>query len=84
MGSRLLKRWIHQPICDVEKLTQRQQAIGAILEQDLVADLQPYLQQVGDMERILARVALRTARPRDLTRLRTALEQIPYIKKSVG
>lgn len=80
MGSRLLKRWIHQPICDVAKLTQRQQAIGVILEQDLVADLQPYLQQVGDMERILARVALRTARPRDLTRLRTALEQIPYIK----
>ena len=80
MGSRLLKRWIHQPICDVAKLTQRQQAISAILEQDLVADLQPYLQQVGDMERILARVALRTARPRDLTRLRTALEQIPYIK----
>ncbi|WP_109080259.1 DNA mismatch repair protein MutS [Aggregatibacter aphrophilus] len=80
MGSRLLKRWIHQPICDVAKLTQRQQAISAILEQDLVTDLQPYLQQVGDMERILARVALRTARPRDLTRLRTALEQIPYIK----
>ncbi|QEH45146.1 DNA mismatch repair protein MutS [Aggregatibacter actinomycetemcomitans] len=80
MGSRLLKRWIHQPICDVAKLMQRQQAIGAILEQDLAADLQPYLQQVGDMERILARVALRTARPRDLTRLRTALEQIPYIK----
>ena len=84
MGSRLLKRWIHQPICDVEKLTQRQQAIGAILEQNLVADLQPYLQQVGDMERILARVALRTARPRDLTRLRTALEQIPYIKNRLA
>ena len=84
MGSRLLKRWIHQPICDVAKLKQRQQAIGAILEQDLVADLQPYLQQVGDMERILARVALRTARPRDLTRLRTALEQIPYIKNRLA
>ena len=84
MGSRLLKRWIHQPICDVAKLKQRQQAIGAILEQDVVADLQPYLQQVGDMERILARVALRTARPRDLTRLRTALEQIPYIKNRLA
>ena len=84
MGSRLLKRWIHQPICDVAKLTQRQQAIGVILEQDLVADLQPYLQQAGDMERILARVALRTARPRDLTRLRTALEQIPYIKNQLA
>ncbi|EIJ69054.1 DNA mismatch repair protein MutS [Pasteurella bettyae] len=81
MGSRLLKRWIHQPIRQVEKLKYRQQTITHILAQDLIAELQPYLQQVGDMERILARVALRTARPRDLTRLRTALEQIPEIKE---
>ncbi|AZI13348.1 DNA mismatch repair protein MutS [Avibacterium paragallinarum] len=80
MGSRLLKRWIHQPIRDRKKLTQRQQSIQQILQQDLVAELQPLLQQVGDMERILARVALRSARPRDLTRLRTALEQIPAIQ----
>ncbi|HBO37105.1 MAG TPA: DNA mismatch repair protein MutS, partial [Pasteurellaceae bacterium] len=79
MGSRLLKRWIHQPIRNAEKLGQRQQHIADILQQDLVGALQPYLQQVGDMERILARVALRSARPRDLTRLRTALEQLPYI-----
>ena len=46
-------------------------------------ELQPYLQQVGDMERILARVALRSARPRDLTRLRTALEQIEPIKSLI-
>ncbi|MDP9500403.1 DNA mismatch repair protein MutS [Bisgaard Taxon 45] len=81
MGSRLLKRWIHQPIRQRETLMARQQAIAAILQQDLVAELQPYLQQVGDMERILARVALRSARPRDLTRLRTALEQIPYLRE---
>ncbi|WP_424405197.1 DNA mismatch repair protein MutS [Pasteurella sp. PK-2025] len=81
MGSRLLKRWIHQPIRQREKLLARQAIIHAILQQDLVAELQPYLQQVGDMERILARVALRSARPRDLTRLRTALEQIPAIRE---
>ncbi|WP_101776182.1 DNA mismatch repair protein MutS [Pasteurella oralis] len=81
MGSRLLKRWIHQPIRDVEKLTQRQQTISAILTQDLVSELQPHLHQIGDMERILARVALRSARPRDLTRLRTALAQIPAIRQ---
>ena len=79
MGSRLLKRWIHQPVRHVEKLKQRQQAIAEILNFDLVDELQPYLQLVGDMERILARVALRSARPRDLTRLRTALEQIPAL-----
>ncbi|URL06644.1 DNA mismatch repair protein MutS [Avibacterium sp. 21-595] len=80
MGSRLLKRWIHQPIRDREKLTLRQQTISQILQQDLIAEFQPHLQQVGDMERILARVALRSARPRDLTRLRTALSQIPAIQ----
>ncbi|KGQ69559.1 DNA mismatch repair protein MutS [Chelonobacter oris] len=83
MGSRLLKRWIHQPICDVRQIQQRQTAIQAILQHDMVADLQPLLRQIGDMERILARVALRSARPRDLTRLRTALEQIPLLKNNL-
>ena len=80
MGSRLLKRWLHQPIRQIDKLQQRQQSITTLMQQDLVAELQPYLRQVGDMERILARVALRSARPRDLTRLRTALEQLPAIQ----
>ncbi|OOH90280.1 DNA mismatch repair protein MutS [Pasteurellaceae bacterium 15-036681] len=81
MGSRLLKRWIHQPIRDVVKLTNRQQIIATLQQHERIEDLQPLLQQVGDMERILARIALRTARPRDLTRLRTALAQIPEIAK---
>ena len=83
MGSRLLKRWIHQPIRQTNILLKRQKTIGEIIEQDLYHELQPYLQQVGDMERILARVALRSARPRDLTRLRTALEQIEPIKSLI-
>ncbi|AWW33774.1 DNA mismatch repair protein MutS [Mannheimia varigena] len=81
MGSRLLKRWIHQPIRDCVKLQARQQTIAALMQNDRIADIQPLLQQVGDMERILARVALRSARPRDLTRLRTALAQLPEITK---
>ena len=84
MGSRLLKRWIHQPIRQIDILLKRQKTIGEIIEQDLYHELQPYLQQVGDMERILARVALRSARPRDLTRLRTALEQIEPIKSLIN
>lgn len=79
MGSRLIKRWIHQPIRDVARLTDRQQTILALQKNGVIAPLQPLLQQVGDMERILARVALRSARPRDLTRLRTALAQLPDI-----
>ena len=79
IGSRLLKRWIHQPIRDLNKLQKRQDVIATLQESGLIESLQPCLQQVGDMERILARVALRSARPRDLTRLRTALAQIPIL-----
>ncbi len=83
MGSRLLKRWIHQPIRQIAILKQRQGIIREILNLGIHSILQPLLQQVGDMERILARIALRNARPRDLTRLRTALEQIPFIQENL-
>ncbi|EFX92906.1 DNA mismatch repair protein MutS [Actinobacillus ureae ATCC 25976] len=82
MGSRLLKRWIHQPIRDLEKLKKRQDIIDTLQQEQRIEQLQPLLQNVGDMERILARVALRSARPRDLTRLRTALAQLPDIAKN--
>ena len=64
MGSRMLKRWLHMPIRNTETLIGRQQTIAAL--QDRYTELQPVLRQVGDLERILARLALRTARPRDL------------------
>lgn len=82
MGSRLLKRWIHQPIRDLEKLKKRQDTIDTLQRNERIEALQPLLQNVGDMERILARVALRSARPRDLTRLRTALAQLPELVKN--
>ena len=82
MGSRLLKRWIHQPIRDLEKLKKRQDIIDTLQKEQRIELLQTLLQNVGDMERILARVALRSARPRDLTRLRTALAQLPDIAKN--
>lgn len=82
MGSRLLKRWIHQPIRDLEKLRKRQDTIDTLQQNERIEVLQPLLQNVGDMERILARVALRSARPRDLTRLRSALAQLPELVKN--
>lgn len=82
MGSRLLKRWIHQPIRDLEKLQKRQEIIDTLQKNQQIEILQSLLRHVGDMERILARVALRSARPRDLTRLRTALAQLPDIAKN--
>lgn len=78
MGSRMLKRWLHMPLRNTAVLVERQQAIAAL--QDLSADLQPVLRQVGDLERILARLALRTARPRDLARMRHAFQQLPTLR----
>ncbi|MEQ9884100.1 DNA mismatch repair protein MutS [Pectobacterium brasiliense] len=82
MGSRMLKRWIHMPSRDIDALKQRQQTISAL--QDITPDLQPYLRQVGDLERILARLALRTARPRDLARMRHAFQQFPDIREQLA
>ncbi|KGQ59582.1 DNA mismatch repair protein MutS [Gallibacterium anatis] len=79
MGSRLLKRWIHQPLRHKQTLLNRQNAVKNLIQQELYSDFKPLLQQIGDMERILARIALRSARPRDLTRLRQALGQLPQI-----
>ena len=80
MGSRLLKRWLHQPIRDRVLLRGRQSTIHTLIEQNLYDELGALLRQVGDMERVLARLALRSARPRDLTRLRQAFAQLPHLQ----
>lgn len=78
MGSRMLKRWLQMPTRDTSTLTHRQKSIRLL--QDQVMDLQPLLRQVGDLERILARLALHSARPRDLARMRHAFQQLPEIQ----
>ncbi|HDI3322787.1 TPA: DNA mismatch repair protein MutS [Vibrio cholerae] len=79
MGSRMLKRWIHQPMRDNAILNQRLDAITELKETALYGELHPVLKQIGDIERILARLALRSARPRDLARLRHAMQQLPEL-----
>ncbi|MGF1842986.1 DNA mismatch repair protein MutS [Vibrio clamense] len=83
MGSRMLKRWLHQPMRNLGTLDQRLDSIGEIKEQGLYADLQPILKQIGDIERILARLALRSARPRDMARLRHAMQQLPALEANL-
>ncbi|WP_323840390.1 DNA mismatch repair protein MutS [Photorhabdus africana] len=77
MGSRMLKRWLHAPVRDRQILENRQQAIATL--QEIGLELQPFLLQIGDLERVLARLALRSARPRDLARMRHAFQQLPDI-----
>ncbi|VDY63471.1 DNA mismatch repair protein MutS [Shimwellia blattae] len=79
MGSRMLKRWLHMPVRDLTILRARQQAIAALQENS--GEYQEVLRQIGDLERILARLALRTARPRDLARMRNAFQQLPALRQ---
>ncbi len=79
MGSRQFARWLHQPLRDRARLTARLALVTAIKESGLHLELADTLKPVGDLERVLARLALRSARPRDLTRLRSALGQLPQL-----
>ncbi len=80
MGARLMSRWMQQPMRDHGELRQRQAVVGALIDSGTMDACAELLRQVGDMERILARVALRSARPRDLTRLRDALRVLPNLR----
>ncbi len=80
MGSRLLRRWINRPLRDTTILKQRQAAIQHLMESHTHEDLHQLLRGVGDIERILARVALKSARPRDLVQLRYTLGLLPEIQ----
>ena len=80
MGARLLKRWIHRPIRSRTVLNERFDAVACILERHLHETLAHHFKQIGDIERILARVALKSARPRDLARLRDALGTLPALQ----
>lgn len=79
MGSRLLKRWLHFPLRDLTILTNRQNAIEQIIASDLHLDVQPILKGLGDVERIVSRIALGSARPRDFARLRNTLQALPEL-----
>jgi DNA mismatch repair protein MutS len=81
MGGRLLRRWLHRPLRDHTTLRIRYQAVATLMDSARYEALAQALRGVGDLERILARVALRSARPRDLTQLRTALGTLPSLRR---
>ncbi|MDB6062372.1 MAG: mismatch repair protein MutS, partial [Verrucomicrobiaceae bacterium] len=81
MGSRLLRRWLNRPLCNRTVLEKRQRAIQALLDIFRFEALRDALRPIGDVERILARVALRSARPRDLSRLQMSLSSLPALQK---
>lgn len=84
MGSRLLKRWLHFPLRDLTTLNNRQNTVSDIIDLDLIGAVQPLLKGLGDIERIVSRIALRSARPRDFARLRHALQQLPELQTELS
>src|SRR3984957_4997694 len=84
MGSRALRRWLNRPIRAQALLRERYHAIATMAESRRYEPLREQLRQIGDLERILARVALRSARPRDLVQLRASLAATPRLRTALA
>ncbi|MDZ4728607.1 MAG: DNA mismatch repair protein MutS [Xanthomonadales bacterium] len=80
MGGRQARRWLNNPLRSQRDAGLRHAAIAELLASESYLRLRDLLRGVGDVERILSRVALRSARPRDLTTLRRALHTAPELK----
>ncbi|HEU4780146.1 MAG TPA: DNA mismatch repair protein MutS, partial [Steroidobacteraceae bacterium] len=83
MGSRALRRWLNRPLTNQQELRRRYQAIALLVDARRFETLREPLRAIGDVERILSRVALRSARPRDLTSLRASIAALPALRASL-
>ena len=79
MGTRHLKRWLHRPVRVRSVLEDRLDAVSRLAQNYAFETTRQALKPISDLERILARVALRSSRPRDLTRLRDSLWALPAL-----
>jgi len=81
MGGRMLRRWLHRPLRDRDTLRARYHAVATLMHDAQYKSVTEPLKEIGDLERIIARIALRSARPRDLTQLRAALAVLPQLQR---
>ncbi|MCG6940088.1 MAG: DNA mismatch repair protein MutS [Thiohalocapsa sp.] len=84
MGARLLRRWIGRPLRDAAAVRRRHDAVEALLADSVRTPLRDELAAIADVERIVARIALGTARPRDLAALRDALGRLPALRAGLA
>ncbi len=80
MGTRLLKSWLHAPLVDANRITERLDLVEALVNSQGLQELRQSFITIRDLPRILTRISLATARPRDLTGLRESLRAIPALK----
>ncbi|MFH7347066.1 DNA mismatch repair protein MutS [Acinetobacter variabilis] len=83
MGGRLLSRTLMQPLRDTAILDERLDATQALLEGFHESPVRLVLKEISDIERVLSRIALGSARPRDLVQLRQACAQIPFLRHAL-
>ncbi|NOQ17366.1 MAG: DNA mismatch repair protein MutS [Methyloprofundus sp.] len=84
MGSRCLRRWLNRPLRDQSILNSRYDCVDTLLKNDLYESVRDCLRSVGDIERVSARVALKSARPRDLLVLRDTFAVLPALQQLIA
>ncbi len=80
MGARLLRFWLHHPLRDTSLIVKRHDAVAELIKDALQANIHAACRLISDIERISTRIALKTARPRDLSGLLTSLQQLPTLQ----
>ena len=84
MGGRLLRRWLHRPLRERDTVRRRHAAVATLVEGGSGETLRERFRALGDLERILSRIALRSARPRDLSTLRDGLAMLPGLRATLA
>ncbi len=78
MGARLLRNWVSYPLMDVEKICKRSLAVHELVDQsNLRIEIRDLLKEISDLERIVGKIALRSASPRDLVQLANSTQRLP-------
>lgn len=81
MGSRMIKKWLHRPLIKKEAILQRQDAVAAfVADMPFLQTVQQFLAAIGDLERIVGRIALSRAQQHDYSALKKCLELVPEIR----
>ena len=83
MGGRLLRRWLNAPRRDPQQASERHEAVASLIDNGDPDNIRSLLYNVGDLERAISRLALRSATPRDLVRIRSALTQFPALRREL-
>ena len=85
MGARLLKRWIALPLKEIAAINNRLNVVEYLIKEDELKDnLEEHIRQVGDLERIISKVAVVRINPREVVQLKNALQAIVPIKQLCG